>query len=29
MIQGYGDTMLRVEALEMELNKATKHSALL
>jgi FtsZ-binding cell division protein ZapB len=29
MLQGYGDTVLRVEALERELDKARKHSALL
>jgi FtsZ-binding cell division protein ZapB len=29
MLQGYGDTVLRAEALEEELNKARKHSALL
>jgi FtsZ-binding cell division protein ZapB len=29
MLQGYGDTVLRVEALEKELDKARKHSALL
>jgi hypothetical protein len=29
MLQGYGDTMLRVESLEQELNKARKHSAML
>jgi hypothetical protein len=29
MLQGYGDTMLRAEALEKELNKARKHSAML
>jgi hypothetical protein len=29
MIQGYGDTVLRAEALEKELNKARKHSAML
>jgi FtsZ-binding cell division protein ZapB len=29
MLQGYGDTVLRAEALEEELNKAMKHSALL
>jgi hypothetical protein len=29
MLQGYGDTVLRVEALEKELDKAKKHSALL
>jgi predicted nucleic acid-binding Zn-ribbon protein len=29
MLQGYGDTVLRVEALEKELNKARKHSAML
>jgi FtsZ-binding cell division protein ZapB len=29
MLQGYGDTVLRVEMLEKELNKARKHSAML
>jgi hypothetical protein len=29
MLQGYGDTVLRAEALEKELDKAMKHSALL
>jgi hypothetical protein len=29
MLQGYGDTMLRAETLEKELNKAMKHSAML
>jgi hypothetical protein len=29
MLQGYGDTVLRAEALERELNKARKHSAML
>jgi FtsZ-binding cell division protein ZapB len=29
MLQGYGDTVLRAEALERELDKARKHSALL
>jgi FtsZ-binding cell division protein ZapB len=29
MLQGYGDTVLRSETLEKELNKARKHSALL
>jgi FtsZ-binding cell division protein ZapB len=29
MLQGYGDTVLRVEVLEKELDKARKHSALL
>jgi FtsZ-binding cell division protein ZapB len=29
MLQGYGDTVLRVETLEKELNKARKHSATL
>jgi FtsZ-binding cell division protein ZapB len=29
MLQGYFDTVLRVEALEKELNNARKHSALL
>jgi hypothetical protein len=29
MIQGYGDTVLRAEALEEELAKARKHSAML
>jgi hypothetical protein len=28
MLQGYGDMVLRVEALEKELDKAKKHSAL-
>jgi hypothetical protein len=28
MLQGYGDTVLRAEALEKELNKARKHSTL-
>jgi FtsZ-binding cell division protein ZapB len=28
MLQGYGDTVLRVETLEKELNKARKHSAM-
>jgi hypothetical protein len=29
MLLGYGDTVLRVEALEKELDKSRKHSALL
>jgi hypothetical protein len=29
MLQGYGDTVLRDEALEKELDKARKHSVLL
>jgi hypothetical protein len=29
MLQGYGDTVLRAQTLEMELNKARKHSAML
>jgi phage shock protein A len=29
MLQGYGDTVLRTETLEKELDKAKKHSALL
>jgi hypothetical protein len=29
MLQGYGDTMLRAEALEEQLVKAWKHSAML
>jgi hypothetical protein len=29
MLQGYGDTVLRAEALEKELSKAKKHSAML
>jgi FtsZ-binding cell division protein ZapB len=29
MLQGYGDTVLRVEALEEQLAKARKHSAML
>jgi hypothetical protein len=29
MLQGYGDTVLRAEALEKELNKVRKHSAML
>jgi FtsZ-binding cell division protein ZapB len=29
MLQGYGDKVLRAEALEKELNKARKHSAML
>jgi hypothetical protein len=29
MLQGCGDTVLRAEALEKELDKARKHSALL
>jgi hypothetical protein len=29
MLQGYGDTVLRAEALEKELNKAKKHSTML
>jgi FtsZ-binding cell division protein ZapB len=29
MLQGYGDTVLRAEALEEELMKARKHSAML
>jgi hypothetical protein len=29
MLQGYGDTVLRAEALENELGKARKHSAML
>jgi FtsZ-binding cell division protein ZapB len=29
MLHGFGDTVLRAEALEKELNKARKHSAML
>jgi FtsZ-binding cell division protein ZapB len=29
MLQGYGDTVLRAESLEKELNKAMKHSTML
>jgi hypothetical protein len=29
MLQGYGDTVLRAETLEKELNKDKKHSAIL
>jgi hypothetical protein len=29
MLQGYGDTVLRAEALEKELSKARKHSTML
>jgi FtsZ-binding cell division protein ZapB len=29
MLQGYGDTVLRAETLEKELNKARKHSTML
>jgi ribosomal protein S20 len=29
MLQGYGDTVLRAESLEKELNKARKHFAML
>jgi hypothetical protein len=29
MLQGYGDTVLRAETLEKELNKARKHFAML
>jgi hypothetical protein len=29
MLQGYGDTVLRAEALEVQLVKARKHSAML
>jgi hypothetical protein len=29
MLQGYGDTVLRVELLEKELNKARKHAAMM
>jgi FtsZ-binding cell division protein ZapB len=29
MLQGYGNTMLRAESLEKELNKARKHFAML
>jgi hypothetical protein len=29
MLQGYGDTVLRPESLEKELDKARKHSAML
>jgi FtsZ-binding cell division protein ZapB len=29
MLQGYGDTVLRAESLEKELNKARKHSTML
>jgi hypothetical protein len=29
MPQGYGDTVLQVETLEKELNKARKHSTML
>jgi oligoendopeptidase F len=29
MLQGYGDTVLQVEALDKELNKARKHAAMM
>jgi hypothetical protein len=29
MLQGYGDTVLRVESLEKELNKARKHAVVM
>jgi hypothetical protein len=29
MLQGYGDTVLRAESLEKELNKARKHAAMM
>jgi hypothetical protein len=29
MLQGYGDTVLRAESLEKELNKARKHDAMM
>jgi oligoendopeptidase F len=29
LLQGYGDTVLQVESLDKELNKARKHSAML
>jgi hypothetical protein len=29
MLQGYGDTVLRAELLEKELNKARKHAAMM
>jgi hypothetical protein len=29
MLQGYGDTVLRAESLEKELNKAKKHAAMM
>jgi hypothetical protein len=29
MLQGYGDTVLRAEALEKEFNKARKHAAMM
>jgi hypothetical protein len=29
MLQGYGDTVLRAELLEKELNKARKHTAMM
>jgi FtsZ-binding cell division protein ZapB len=29
MLQGYGDTVLRAETLEKEINKSRKHSAML
>jgi hypothetical protein len=29
VLQGYGDTVLRAEALEKELNKARKHAAMM
>jgi hypothetical protein len=29
MLQGYGDTVLRTEVLEKELNKAKKHAAMM
>jgi hypothetical protein len=29
MLHGYGDTVLRAETLEKELNKARKHSVML
>jgi hypothetical protein len=29
LLQGYGDTVLRAEALEKELDKSKKHSAML
>jgi hypothetical protein len=29
MLQGYGDTVLRAESLEKELNKARKHATMM
>jgi hypothetical protein len=29
MLQGYGDTVLRAEVLDKELNKAKKHAAMM